>query len=36
MNMCKNVFDNPYIFSVKRYQDYITNNIHEMYDIVDS
>ena len=35
INVCKGVFDNPYMFSIKRHSENITNNAHEVCNVIE-
>lgn len=35
IKVCKNIFDNPYLFSLKRYNNNITNNMADTFEVID-
>ena len=35
IKVCKKVYDNPYLFSLKRYNNNITNNMADTFDVID-
>lgn len=35
IKVCKKVFDNPYLFSLKKYNNNITNNMSDTFDVID-
>lgn len=34
-NVAKNIYNDPYLFSIKRYNGNVTNNIREVFDVID-
>ena len=35
VKVCKRVFDNPYLFSLKKYNNNVTNNMTDTFDVID-
>lgn len=34
-NVAKNIYNDPYLFSLKRYNGHVTNNIREVFDLIE-
>lgn len=34
-NVAKNIYNDPYLFSIKRYNGNVTNNIREVFEVID-
>jgi hypothetical protein len=35
VKVCKRIFDNPYLFSLKKYNNNVTNNMADTFDVID-
>tara|TARA_Y100000389_G_scaffold205042_1_gene262359 strand:- start:6171 stop:7034 length:864 start_codon:yes stop_codon:yes gene_type:complete len=35
-NVANNIYNDPYLFSMKRYNGHVTNNIREVFDLIES